>query len=350
MSETINTGQGLNISTTDNTINPNDFTRLDIPVTPEPEKPSRVIETNRLADKYTYFKPKFSSSSRRVLETPPKPEIQTFAEEKVKSQNDRIMEMMDMIKNLKQNPKIPQKKSYLDELERLQDQFDETSRKHMVNKKKRKVYDKMFMMKTDQAIALVKANRGPTEEDMQYALNKYGGPRGEQLRRTGRMATGLRPQQQQAPIMIRRNNRRRPESSSSESSSSEEEEQQPGLTREEIEQRAQALVDKKLRERLPPRAQPQQQPQFAGPQNPGDEVIQLPNGMTLIKSGDPNQPPIILAPEDVSEKSSKLTRSGDRWNPMNEYVNNMMTLKMMQLANKKKPKKEKKPESNYEDF
>ena len=340
-------GGGLNISTEANTINPYDFTRLDLPSDTASTPKDQVIEQSKLPPEYKNFKPKFSAISKIVTDTPTTSDFSSFEnilEDEVSDQNDRLKQLMDHMNQLRyQKPeKLPIKVDKFEELERLRDLYDDSNRQFDLMRKHRGAYDKLFRMRADEAVALVKSSRIPARKDIEYAMRKYGGGMGGRggserserrstLGRTGQMSVdNLRPQ---VVVKRKKGRRRRPSTSSSELSSSSSEEEPGGVDMAEIERRAQEIVNRKLQGiNLAPRLPPNP-PQMPQPQN-GSNIVKLPNGMTLVRSNDPAQPPLILAPEKGgSESSSRLSsvRTEDRWNPMNEYVNNMMTLKLMKM-------------------
>jgi hypothetical protein len=305
------------------------FTRLTLG-TPSllSQKSDHVLENTHLNTKYKSFNPKFSAASQISLKTistnsssrhsnnPPQPQEDPLVSQ-LNSQNYKIKGLMEQLQNLKKSTKNytppPIDRNY-DELERLKNAFEESERYYSSMKKMRKMQDKLYVTKADQAIALVKSNRGPTEAELRRAIEKYGPKMDKNFE-------GF-----QAPLAPRKvqivKRRRRPSYSSSSSSSSDDE----GLTMEEIRRKAEDMVQRKLREYGDFGPNQAQQPEDQG------DVVQLPNGMTLIRSKDPNQPPVILAPDGASETETVRSNiDSEFWGPTKKYMDSMLALKMMEM-------------------
>lgn len=355
-----------------------DFTRLELPqslsnmsVKSEKSKKSYIHEKSKIKTKFDNFRPKFTSASRISLstksslaETKPqdrtvKSSINQFMTNKLKIQGDELQNLMDRLENMKKNDKknynpVVEEKDYLKKFNKLKNKYEENERNFTLMRRLKKMYGKMYTTNADKALAYIKSGRMMDKRDMEYALEKIYK---KQMRDFKKKNVGFSSQQQTNNNVVIRRRRRPPpprtESSDESSSSSEEEEmdyQNKKLSLMEIEKKAEEIVKRKLAQAMPknkPRQVMNNQPHqdlVSGIEEDEERIVKLPNGMTLIKPDNPNDPPMIIMPEDdnmSSRLSNTISSDFSRKNMMKEYMDNMMTLKMMQMMKNNEEREEK---------
>lgn len=328
-----------------------------------------IQENSKENTKYRDFKPKFTTASHISLSTKSsfqeekKPNIQNtttntikntnkFMTNKLKIQGEELQNLMDKLEAMKKNgepgkynQELDEEKDYQKQFYDLKDKYEKNDRNYDLMRKLRKMYGKMYTSNADKALAYVKSGRMMDKRDMVYAMEKIYKQNMKKFNKKGSQGNYVQAIGQQPQMIIRKKNRPRSESSSSEESSSDENEQfyseEKKLNLLDIEKKAEEIVKMKLQQTLP---KEKSDPNFrSGNQynqdiidNFGEQeekVVKLPNGMTLIKPDNPNDPPIILMPEEDTKStkfSSVYSRDSYKNNLMNEYMDNMMTLKMMQ--------------------
>jgi hypothetical protein len=228
------------------------------------------------------------------------------------------------------------KPSLNDELERLRNKLNTVNRYEDVMHDMRKVGDKKFVMEMDNAIGNVKANRMPSKREMKNIFSKHLPPE----------KYPPMPKQQHAVSFS--NMRKKPKHkrlrnyspSTVNSSDSEEfeDEMSEARIREIAEKRAKEILDKKIAEETTLNYEPVNP--YAPPpvQN---NIVKLPSGMVMIKNHDPNIPPTLVMPPEKDTDVDETDNASDTEDIMNEYMDNLMQLKMME-AMQPKPKKHKK--------
>lgn len=341
-----------------------DFTRLELPQSSSnfslhSGNSGHYVDENSASDtQYRNFKPKFTTASKISLSTKTsfKNEnlqrenndkvvrnngaMDKFLSNQLKIQGDELNNLMQKLENLKKKEDEEEFRrkdnDFLGQFYKLKEKYSENENNYQLMRKLRKVYGKMYTTNADKALAFVKSGRMMDKRDMVYALEKI-----EEQKKKNR-PPGQMPNHPRNNVVVKRRRRRRPSTSSSDESRSPEAremqlEPKKRLNLMEIEQKAQEIVQRKLAQALPRDNQPANNPRndmMQSIEENEDKVVKLPNGMTLIKSDNPNDPPMILMPEDKG--SSKFSRTissnfSKKKNMMNEYMDNMMALKMMKM-------------------
>lgn len=216
------------------------------------------------------------------------------------------------------------KPSLNSEMDRLRGKLNTVNRYEDMMRDMRKIADKKFVVEMDTAIGNVLTHQIPTEKEIKKAFDKHA-PNYKHHEPSFSDMRVVRP-----PIVIKKKRRLRTQESSTD------EEMSEGQIREIAEKRANEI----LKKQYPKRSEPTglANPLHSQLEGPNQKVIKLPNGLAMIKNKDPNiQPTIIMPPEKDTERET-TDEGSDTDDIMNEYMDNLMQLKMMQ-AMQQKPKK-----------